>query len=251
MRVERQEQQPPSPGDPTRRLVADVRRRLAALGDPRVAAEIKRSNGQNVHCYGVQAAQVHQVGLELIRRVRSGGLELAVAVADPLFHSGCVEEGLVAVQVVASQGRHIGGGDFDRFAGWVESTTNRATADGLATLILSRAVAARPSLTNRLEQWSRVENSLVRRAAVMAFVPMVREGRFVTSALEILAPLMMDGHPDVQGAVGQVLMEASRLKPDQVTEFLLVWRDRSPRRLLGVATQKLPPAQRGEVLGGR
>ena len=45
-----------------------------------------------------------------------------------------------------------------------------------------------------------------------------------------------------------MLMEATRLKSDRVVEFLMEWKEQSPRLILQTATTKLQPAERGKVL---
>jgi len=186
--------------------------------------------------------------MEMVRQMRTGGLALALEVAEPLWRSGMLEEGLVAAQVVGAMGRYIGGEQFEPFERWAATLTAAATADGLATQLIARTLTARPSLVNRLREWTHSPNPFLRRAAVMSFVPMVREGRFLTDALSVIAQVMTDEDPQVQEGAGLVLMEASRLQEGRVLEFLRPWKGKSPRRLLARAAQKLTAAQRAEVL---
>ena len=216
----------------------------------RVAQDTKRAYGEQVSCYGVKPAQVHHIGLDLVRQMRTGGLALALEVADPLWRSGSLEEGLIGAQVVNAVGRHVSGREFERFEAWASTITNTATADALATHLVSRALAAKPSLVDKLRDWTKSPVAVRRRAAVMAFVPLVREGRFITDTLSVLEQVMTDPDTLVQEGAGQVLMEASRLRADRVLEFLRLWKQRSSRVLLARATSKLTPAQRAEVLGG-
>ena len=232
------------------RLVESVRQRLRAAANERAATEIKRTYGEDVPCLGVASAQLSQIGLEKVRQMRTGGLPLSLAVADPLWRSGVLEEGLVATQIVNAMGRHIGGGDFDRFETWAGFLTNTANADGLALHLVSRALAAKPSLVNRLREWVKSPNAVRRRAAIVSFVPLVREGRFLTDALSVVEEVMADQDPQVQEGAGLMLMEASRLQADRVVEFIRLWHRKSPRQLLVKATTKLSASQREAALGG-
>ena len=239
-----------APPDPQAvdRLVQEVRRRLTTSANEKTAAEHRRAYGEGVPCYGVKTSQVHHIGLDMVRRMRTGGLVLALEVADPLWRSGNLEEGLVGTQVMGAMGRHIGGGEFERFEAWAEALTNQANADGLALHLVSRSLAARPSLVNRLKEWAQSSSVERRRAAVMAFVPMVREGRFLTDALSVLELVMEDAALGVQDGAGQMLLEASRMQADRVAEFLRLWKDKSPRKLLSKATEKLSADLRSELL---
>ena len=243
---------PPAPApDPelVRRLLLAVRTKLRSAASERIAAQMQRTYGEKVQCLGISAAQVHHIGLDMVRQMRTGGLALSLEVADPLWRSGVLEEGLAGAQIVGAMGRHIGGGDFERFEQWAGALTNRATADALALQLVSRAVAARPSLVNRLRDWTQSSRPELRRTAVMSFVPLVREGRFLTDAFSVIERVMQDLDPQVQEGAGIVLMEASRLQADRIFGFLQQWQGKSPAQLLTRAAAKLSASQRSQLLG--
>ena len=240
---------PPPPAEVVEKLVEEARRKLRAAATTAAAVRLRQTYGEQVPCLGVDPAQVHDIGLESVRQMRTGGLALAMAVADPLWRSGILEEGLVAAQVVGAMGRHIGGGDFDRLEAWAKTLTNSATADAFGMSLVAKALAAKPSLVNRLQEWAKSPSPPMRRAAVTSFIPLVREGRFLTDAFMVLGQVMEDPDPQVQDGAGLMLMEASRLQAGRVVDFLRQWKGRSPRPLLARAAQKLAPPERAEVLG--
>ena len=230
------------------RLVQAARKGLQAAASEKTSAELKRANPGPLNCYGVRGSEVHRIGMELARQARSGGLALALEVADPLWRSGNLEEGMLAEQLVSAMARHIGGGEFDRFNQWVDSLTTEANTDGLASHLVSRALAAKPSLVARLLEWTSSSSRWRRRAAVVAFAPLVREGRFLSDALSVAERLMRDTDEMVQRGVGLLLLEASRLKPERVVEFLQPWKHQSSRELLRQAVARMSPAHRSAVL---
>ncbi len=229
--------------------VDEVRRRLKQAGRPDIAAQFKKSLGDDVPCYGVKPAQVQQIGLEVVRRHRTGGLAVAMAIGDPLFMSGNLEEGQIGAQVVGTMGRHVTGADFDKFDVWAGALTNAQVADALGTSCLSPALAAKPSLAMKLVDWAKAPSRWRRRAAVSGFVPLVREGRFMTDALTVAEVVMEDDDEEVQRGVGNLLLEASRLKADRVVEFLQEWKNKSPKLIVQIAATKLSQADRSSVLG--
>ncbi len=240
---------PSTDPDEAERLVQEARKRLQAAASEKTAAELKRSVSEPLNCYGVKAPEVHRIGQELARQARSGGLALAMDVADPLWRSGILEEGMLADVVVSAMGRHIGGGEFDRFDQWVDALTNGANTDGLASHLITKALAAKPSLVARLLEWTGSSSCWRRRAAVVAFVPVVREGRFLTDALSVAERLMTDDDEVVQMGVGWMLKEAARLQADRVVEFLQAWKGKSSRLLLRTAAERMSPAHRAVILG--
>ena len=230
-------------------MLAELRRRLGRAGRGDVAAQLKRSLGEGVPCYGIKPAEVHNIGLEAVRQLRSGGMPLTLEVAGDLFKSGNLEEGLIGAQLVGALARHIGGGDFPRFEAWAGKLNNPQTADALATQCISRAMAAKPSIALRLLEWTKSSNPWLRLAAVSSFAPLVREGRFMTDALSVAEPVMNDEHEAVQRGVGTLLMEATRLQAPRVVEFLSAWKGKAPRLVMQLAATKLSGAERAAVLG--
>ncbi len=228
--------------------IAEVRRRLQGAGRREVAAQLHRELGDDVPLYGCKPADTHHIGLELLRRHRTGGLPFALAAGDLLFN-GNLEEGQVGAQLVGALARLVTGGDFDRFEAWAASLTNPQTADALGLSCLAPAMAAKPSIAMRLQGWAKDASPWRRRAALAAFVPLVREGRFLTDAFEVTELVMTDPHPAVREAVANLMVEASRLQAERVAEFLLGWKGRAPEDLLRPAADKLSPDQRTAVLG--
>ena len=76
----------------------------------------------------------------------------------------------------------------------------------------------------------------------------MREGRFLTDALEVAAILMKDNNADVQRGVGTMLLEATRLQAGRVIEFLEGWKGNSSPNIFQIATSKLRPDQRSKLL---
>ncbi len=56
--------------------------------------------------------------------------------------------------------------------------------------------------------------------------------------------LMTDGDDMAQKGVGWMLKEASKKHPDEVREYLLRWREKSPALILRYASEKLPKGKR-------
>lgn len=211
--------------------------------------EIRQKLQQPGRTRGMTPAQVHHIGLDFVRKMRTGGLSLAMEVADPLWRSGNLEEGMVGGQIVSAMGRHIGGTEFDRFDEWVDCLTNATNAEALASHIISRAVANKPSLVKNLLEWTQSTSALRRQCAVLAFTPMVREGRFISDSFSVAEKLLNDDDETVQRAVGRLFTEAARLRADRVYEYLQQNKHSCRPLILSIAIQKLPNQQRTELLG--
>jgi 3-methyladenine DNA glycosylase AlkD len=230
-------------------IVSEVRARLNKAGRQPLADEIRKTYGADVDCHGIKAADVHNIGMDYVRRLRSPGYPLTLAVADELCMSGNLEEGVIGAQLIGAMARHVAGGDFERFERWGAKLSNGLTAEAIAFSCISKAMSAKPSIAMRLLEWTKSESRWKRIAAVTAFSPLVRDGRFMTDALTVAEPLMSDGDELVQIAVGTMLMEMTRLKADRVVEFLGPLKDSAPQSILQLAATKLTGPDRAAVLG--
>lgn len=227
----------------------EIRERLRKAGRKENSDKLRQSYGDDLPCYGVRPADVHNIGMDYVRRMRSAGYPMSVAIAENLFQTGNLEEGLIGAQLVGSLSRFIAGGDFERFDRWAQTLTNPQTAEALGTQCISRAMSGKPSIALRLEEWAKGPNVWKRIAAVTSFSPLVREGRFMTDALTVAEPLMTDDNADVQHAVGTMLMEMTRLQAPRVVEFLAPWKGKGPETVMRLAATKLTGADREAVLG--
>lgn len=246
-------QPPPTPQvdrEAVNSIITEVRNRLNKAGRKDLADALRTSYGEELDCHGIRPADVHNIGMDYVRRLRSPGYPLTLAVADELCMSGNLEEGLIGAQLIGAMARHVAGGDFERFERWGAKLSNGQTAEAIASACISRAMAAKPSIALRLLEWAKSESRWKRIAAVMAFSPLVRDGRFMTDALIVAEPLMSDDDELVQVAVGTMLMEMTRLKADRVVEFLGPQKDSAPQSILQIAATKLTGPDRAAVLGG-
>lgn len=230
-------------------IVEEIRIRLTRAGRKNQADQLRRAYGNDIPCHGIKLADLHNLGMDYVRRLRSPGYSASVAVADKLFATGNLEEGLVGAQLVGANARHIGGSDFARFELWAAKLTNPQTADALGTQCISRAMAGKPSIALRLLEWAKSGPEPKRIAAVSSFSPLVREGRFMTDALMVAEPLMTDEGESVQNAVGIMLMEMTRLQAPRVVEFLGPWKGKGPKIIMQLAATKLTGEDRAAVLG--
>ena len=177
-------------------IINELRKKLAPMARPEIAKRIRDSFGNDVPCYGIEFSQVNRLAQDTMRRVRSSGLPLAMAIADPLFKSGNIEEGVIANIILSSQARLIGGDDFVLFEVWVKHLTNSLNTDALC----------------------------------------------------VSDVLIEDSDYFVQQGVGNLLMEMTRLNSDRVVEFLLERKDRANPLVLRIASTKLKPEQRTQIL---
>ena len=229
--------------------VSDLRARMRQAAKPAVADAHARSYGPDAPVYGLTVADANRLGQDAMRRVRGAGLPLALAIAEPLFASGNLEEGVAAAVIVGAQARNLGAEHFERFDAWASALTNEVNADGLSALA-SRCLSGRPSLVNTLKEWAASDNRFRRRAALTAFIPLVREGRFLSDALGVADLLLADEDEAVQSGLGTLLMEAGRLQRERVGAYLNERGDAVSQTARAIALSRVRPERRSQADAG-
>jgi 3-methyladenine DNA glycosylase AlkD len=125
-----------------------------------------------------------------------------------------------------------------------------AFVDELAIGITGPLVERHPELLRVLDRWAKDDNFWLRRAAMLALLRPLRRGqgdfrRFARYAEGLLA----DREFFIRKAIGWVLREAGKTRPDLVHRWLLPRAARCSGVTLREAVKYLSSAQRAQVLG--
>ena len=91
------------------------------------------------------------------------------------------------------------------------------------------------------------ENLWERRAAIILTFPLIRIGKFGPT-LAIARDLLNDKHDLIHKAVGWMLREVGNRNEETLTEFLIKYKNKMPRTMLGYAIEKYPEKQRKAFL---
>jgi 3-methyladenine DNA glycosylase AlkD len=103
----------------------------------------------------------------------------------------------------------------------------------------------RRTTARALPRWSRDEDLWVRRSSLLAhLLPMRRGDGDLDAFLELALPLAAEKEFFIRKAIGWVLREASKKRPDEVYRILLAHRDELSGLSLREAAKRLSPARR-------
>jgi len=103
-----------------------------------------------------------------------------------------------------------------------------------------------------LERWSRDDDLWIRRSALLAHLVPLRQGRGNFDRFSRFADAMLEEKEFfIRKAIGWVLRDASRLRPDLVFEWILPRAHRASGVTIREAVRRLAPEQRDAVLAAR
>lgn len=213
--------------------VAEIRRRLKAMSDPRAAKLAKSTLRSPLSFHGVIPPRVRSLAREIARRHRkdktADGL---IAVAGALWKSRWHEERSTAIHMAAALVRRLDQGHWNEFKSWLKSVRSPDHCDGIAVELLGSLVKRDRTWCRVLKHWTLSASTWERRAAVMGVLLRTRQMGDVESAFYVCDPLMRDKAPLVREAVVIVLSEARLSDPTATQEYLDRWKARAAPAIL-------------------
>ncbi len=211
--------------------------------------EVQRFFKEEVRSRGWYTAELRKVAVRFRRTIlREQGMPFLIAVADRLFTGRILEEKVFAVFLLEKQTQLLGEREFRLFTSWLDRVSNWADHDGLAHYLLAPMVYDDPARCREVFRWAKSCNRWRRRAACVALIRGVREGKFFAETVRLTRQLLCDDDDMVQKGLGWLLREMAKADPARAVPCLLKIRNRAPRLVLRTACETLTPVLRKRVL---
>ncbi|MEI6622456.1 MAG: DNA alkylation repair protein [Actinomycetes bacterium] len=218
--------------DQDARRVAQVRARLADLGSPERAVQEKRYLKSPMLHFGVRVPIVRKTvqtwWKEIERQAKSDGAaptaSEVLVTSDLLWDDDVYEMREASIELLRFRVAMLGPDHLGVCESRIRESFTWALVDSISTDIVGRIVG-RPGADELcgpvLDQWSHDQNFWLRRAAMLSQLPTVRlldgdASRFLRYADEMLD----EKEFFIRKAIGWILREMSRKRPDAVFDWL-------------------------------
>jgi 3-methyladenine DNA glycosylase AlkD len=96
-----------------------------------------------------------------------------------------------------------------------------------------------------LKPWLKAKNKFQRRAVPVSMIKLLKTTDDFSDFFRFIEPLMTDPEREVHQGVGWFLREAWKKRREQTEEFLLKWKDISPRLIFQYACEKMNSDEKG------
>ncbi len=141
--------------------------------------------------------------------------------------------------------RKFGDVEFRRLERWIGRIRDWSACDGLCIGLRGPLVEADSRRLVRVFSWiapsrPKSKRHWYRRAAAVSLVPAARRGLYTREIFWLSDRILTEEHHLVQKAVGRLLKETSKVKPKEVSDYLMRVRDHIPSLTLRTALEKLP-----------
>jgi 3-methyladenine DNA glycosylase AlkD len=236
-----------------RQLAAEARRHLKAQAAhwPARRATTFFKPEEEVYTIGLSTPKLRQIERRLAEAVRGAwGYPEAVEFADLMLRERYLEARSLGLMLLARYHAELPPEFLNRARDWLAAgrLDNWALTDQLGTKLLAPLLQRQGALAEKLKDWVGSRNLWLRRAALVALVPLARRGLHLALAYSIVTKLQSDSSDLIQKAAGWLLRECGTTNPRRLATYLAAHGPRVPRTTLRYAIERLPKPQRDDLL---
>jgi 3-methyladenine DNA glycosylase AlkD len=131
---------------------------------------------------------------------------------------------------------------FDDITAWFETgITNWGHCDVISGDLIFKLLDKKIISYKDLKPWLSAKNKFQRRAVAVSLIKLLKESQDFKPYFSFIEPLMSDPEREVHQGVGWFLREAWKLQRDETEEFLLKWKNTSPRLIFQYACERMSP----------
>lgn len=233
-----------------RPLVDRIQRALVGASRPERAAKERAYLKSDLDHLGVSVPAIRSVVTGVHRDHPDLGHDQLVALVQTLWAVPIHERRAAAVHLLDAYGALLSPADVPLLERLLRESRTWALVDDLAASVLGPLVEREDAaLDPVLRRWAVDPDPWIRRASLLAHLVALREGRGNVERFTDLADqLLEDRERFVAKAIGWVLRDTAKRRPELVTAWLLPRAARASRITVREAVKRLPEQDRAAIL---
>ena len=231
-----------------RAVAADIEQRLTALGSAERAEHEKRYLRSDLRFVGASVPAIRTVAVAVSRELHPDRTDLLGLVAE-LWTRGVHECRMAAVELLSVASSTLSADDMALLEQLLRESRTWALVDGLATSVVAPLVEREPAAAAVLDRWAADPDFWIQRAAMLALLPALRRGEGDFDRFAGYADATLDSREFfLRKAIGWVLREAAKTRPEAVEEWLAPRTHRASGVTVREAVKYLPAEARERLL---
>lgn len=232
-------------------LAEQIERRLRAVGTPERATAEKAYLKSSLDFLGAPMPAIRREVRVALRGRAPLGRDEVVTLVLALSSRPIHERRMAAIIVLERRAAVLSPADLPLIERLIRESGTWALVDGLAASVLARMVETDPDgLASALDRWATDDDFWVRRASLLAELRLARGGD--AEALDRFGrradPMLEEREFFVRKAIGWVLREAGRRRPDGVMTWLAPRTHRASGVTMREAVKHLPTSDRDRLM---
>ncbi len=225
-------------------LFNDIRKYCQQNADPKIVKKYQRYFKDHYDAWGLPH-EVVESKVKNIIEVDGISLNFVLETAPLLIRTGKYEETSIAILLVKKFHHNWSQATFHAIEKWFSiGINNWAHTDFICGEIISMFFKKNIIDYTSLEEWRNAGNKYQRRAVPVSMLRPLKATECIQPLLDFIEPMMRDPDREVQQGLGWFLREAWKKQPIVTEDFLLKWKERSPRLIFQYATEKMKPERK-------
>jgi 3-methyladenine DNA glycosylase AlkD len=230
-----------------RRAADELEARLRALGTRERAEQERRYLKSDLEHHGASVWQIRREAKSFAKVHQELSHAELMGLVEALWAKPVHERRMVAVLLLEAFPQLVGPGDLSLIERLVRESKTWALVDALAADVLGELLVRHPGSARELDRWAEDPDFWVRRSALLAQIeplkagaPFARFGRYADAMLD-------EKEFFIRKAIGWVLRETAKTRPDEVFEWLAPRVDRASGVTRREAVKYLKPERRAAI----
>jgi 3-methyladenine DNA glycosylase AlkD len=232
-------------------VVAEIDEGLRGLGTAERAEKEKAYLKSDLRHYGTTMPAIRNVVKDVSRRHPPDHDEL-IALVESLWAVPVHERRAASAELLELFVDELDTRDIVVLERLLRDSKTWALVDGLAASVVGPLVERHPQLTSVLDRWAVDDDFWIRRSALLALLLALRRGAGDFERFGRYADAMLDEKEFfIRKAIGWVLRDTAKQRPDMVYEWLLPRARRASGLTVREAVKPLSEQQRRAILDAR
>jgi 3-methyladenine DNA glycosylase AlkD len=233
-------------------IVTEIDRELRARGTPERAQQEQRYLKSTLEHHGTTVPAIRSVAKTVRRQYAELDHDDLVTLVGALWAAPVHERRMVTVELLDLYVDRLRPTDMALLERLLRESRTWALVDGLATSVVGGLIELHPPSVEILDRWATDDDFWIRRSALLALLTALRKGEGDFERFSRYADAMLDEKEFfIRKAIGWVLRDTARKRPDMVYEWLLPRAARASGVTLREAVKPLSDEQRATVLAAR
>ncbi len=203
--------------DPAR-LARRIEAELKRLGTPERAADEKQYLKSDLTFYGVTLGEMRRLAKEVSKSAELDH-DGVVALAEELWSKPVFERRMMAVVLLELHARDLRPPDLRLIERLTRESKTWALVDGLTGDVVSTMALHYP-IRRTLDRWAKDEDFWIRRSSLLAELKPLKAGALFEPFAKRADDMLEETEFFIRKAIGWVLREMSKKRPDEVYEWI-------------------------------